>query len=115
MAFMVHSVTRDKSYVGQIGRNSNIRSLEHQRYIKTNNQNHLKNKKQVRPHTNNMQHLKTCNKIWRMNCFQDFYIGQYQLQGSLVDDQNTGEINALFAFVHDWNSSYAGTQILRFL
>ena len=36
-----------------------------------------------------------------MNCFDNFYIQQYQLQGSLIKEKNMGEINPLFALVHD--------------
>jgi hypothetical protein len=50
-----------------------------------------------------MQLIKTCNKGWHMNCLENFYFQQYQLQGPFirVDEQIICEINPLFAFIHD--------------
>jgi hypothetical protein len=39
-----------------------------------------------------------------MNCIENFYIQQNQIQGSLIGEQNIGEINHLFALLHDSNS-----------
>jgi len=39
-----------------------------------------------------------------MNCLGNFYIQQYQLQGSLTDEQNTVKINPLFTLVYDWSA-----------
>jgi hypothetical protein len=48
-----------------------------------------------------------------MNCLENFYIQQYQLQGLPIVEQNIGEINPLFAVVHDSNSQCASAQILH--
>jgi hypothetical protein len=40
-----------------------------------------------------LQFLKTCNKGLPMNCHKNFYIQQFQLQGSLIAAQSVGETN----------------------
>jgi hypothetical protein len=50
-----------------------------------------------------------------MNFLENVYIEQSQLQGSLMDEQNTCGINPLFAFGYDSNSKFAGAQILHTL
>jgi hypothetical protein len=39
------------------------------------------------------QIIKTGSKGWPMNCHENFYIQQFQLQGSLTDEQSVGEMN----------------------
>ena len=52
----------------------------------------------------NVQLIKKNSKGWRMFFLEKFYIQLYQLEGPLMDEQNIGEINPLFAFVHGSNS-----------
>ena len=42
-----------------------------------------------------------CNKVWRMNFLENFYVQKLQLQKFLRNGQNISEINPLFALVHD--------------
>ena len=39
------------------------------------------------------QRIKTCNKGWPVNCHKKFYIEQFQLRGSSIDEQGVGETN----------------------
>jgi hypothetical protein len=43
----------------------------------------------------------TCNKVWRMNFLENFYVQKLQLKDFLRNGQNIDEINTLFALVHD--------------
>jgi hypothetical protein len=43
-----------------------------------------------------------------MNCLENFYIQQYQLQGSLIN-----ETNPLFALVHEPSAQQARAQMLQ--
>ena len=61
----------------------------------------LNNKHEYDPIQTTVQIIKTWNKDWYMNCLRNFYIQQYQLQGSLTDKQNTIEINPLFTLIYN--------------
>jgi hypothetical protein len=52
--------------------------------------------------------IKTCNEGWHMNCLKNFYIQQYQLQGSSIN-----ESNPLFAPFHDPSAQQAIAQMLQ--
>jgi hypothetical protein len=51
---------------------------------------HFKQLTRMWPYTN----YNTCNKGWRMNYFKNFYIQQFQRQGSLTDEQSVDEIKS---------------------
>ena len=96
--------TCDKIYVGQTGRNLKRRFLEHHRYIKTNDPKstyalHILNRHEYGPLHTTVELLKPCNKGWCMNYLENSYIQSYQLKGSLIHEQNLGEINPLLAFI----------------
>jgi hypothetical protein len=48
-----------------------------------------------------------------MNCFENFYIQQFQLQGPFIDEQSVGEMNPLFALTQKTDVQHAGAQILH--
>jgi hypothetical protein len=92
-------------YVGQTGRNLKTRFLERHRYIKTNNPKsayalHIHNNKhEYGSLRTTMELLKPCNNGWRMNSLENFYIQLHQQKGSLMHEQNLGEVKPLFVFV----------------
>jgi len=48
-----------------------------------------------------------------MKCLKNFYIQQFQRQGSLTDEQSVGETNPLFALERNTDTQHAGAQMIR--
>jgi len=46
----------------------------------------LNNKHEYGPKQTTIEIIKTWNKDWYMNCLENFYIQQYQLQGSSTEE-----------------------------
>jgi hypothetical protein len=97
--------TCNLQYVGHTGRNLKARSLEHCRYIKSNDPKSayalhvLNNKHEYGPINSTMTLIKSCRKGWHMNILENFYIQYYHQNGTLIQDQQQSEQNILFKII----------------
>ena len=93
-------------YIGQSGRDINIRYKEHIRYIRTNNPisayatHILNNNHEYGTANNTVQILKKCDKGIRMNCWESMFIQTYHHEGTLITEQQVNEHNPLFELVN---------------
>ena len=93
-------------YIGQSGRDINIRYKQHIRYIRTNNPisayatHILNNNHEYGTANNTVQILKKCDKGIRMNCWESLFIQTYHQEGTLITEQQVNEHNPLFELVN---------------
>jgi len=57
-----------------------------------------------------VQLVKTRIRVWHVNCLEKSNIQQLQLQRSLINEKNIGEINPLFAFVQEPEAQHKSAQ-----
>ena len=93
-------------YIGQSGRDINVRYKEHVRYIRTNNPTSayathiLNNNHEYGQAKDTVQILKKCDKGIRMNCWEAMFVQTYYQKGNLVTEQQVNEHNPLFELMH---------------
>ena len=48
-----------------------------------------------------------------MNCLENFYIQQFQFQGTFIDEENVGEMNPSLALAQKTDDQYESAQIIH--
>jgi len=100
--YSVKCITCNKKYVGQSGRDIQIRNKGHIIQIKNCNPksayaNHIiQNKHEFGPAETTLKLLKQCNKGSPMNCCEQKYIQKYHRSGNLIMEEQTYENTPLY-------------------
>jgi hypothetical protein len=100
-------LTCNKTYVGQTWWNLKLIYHEHIWYIRNNNQQSayamhiLNHQQQYGIIQDTMDPIITTWKGTHMNCWESYYIQNYQQQNPLVEEQKLGELNPLCDILND--------------
>jgi len=95
--YSIRCITCNKKYVGQSGRDIQIRYKEHINQIRNCNPqsayaNHIiQNKHEFGPAETTLKLLRQCNKGSHMNCWEQKYTQEYHRSGKLIMEKQTYE------------------------
>ena len=104
--YKLQCMTCNKLYIGQTSGSISTRYKEHIRYVKYNNPQSayamhiLNNRHEFGPETEILKLLKHCTEGSKMNVWENLFIQEHHIRGTLILEQQVGEYNPFYSLAN---------------